>query len=138
MEKYEQILRGQISSSIFAIIIILVLAITIYVFNKKHVFDDLGKRGKAFVNIIAVTVIVSASVFFALRINYLYTDIKEQSYVTYVGAFEVSSDQKSYATLLTEDGSLKLDGKVSLPSGKYTGQIIYAKNSKRILDWSVD
>jgi hypothetical protein len=40
--------------------------------------------------------------------------------------------------LKDKSGDLKLNGKVELPGGNYSGTIIYAQNSKYVLDWNVN
>ena len=138
MNKYNELLKNQIWASIVVIVLILVLAIILFTLNKRHFFDDLGKIGKTVVNIFVVAIILLASVHFSFRIPHLYKDIHEQAYITYHGNFEVSSFKESYVTLNGESGHLKLDGKVDLPGGQYSGTVVYAKNSKYILDWNVN
>ena len=138
MNKYNELLKNQIWASIVVIVLILVLAIILFTLNKRHFFDDLGKIGKTVVNIFVVAIILLASVHFSFRILHLYKDIHEQAYITYHGNFEVSSFKESYVTLNGESGHLKLDGKVDLPGGQYSGTVVYAKNSKYILDWNVN
>ena len=135
MDKYENILKNQIWASMLGIVLVLILSATMIILNKKHLFDELGKIGKFFVSTFIVLIIISAGAYFSLRISHLYTDIQEQAYITYVGEFEVSPYNDRHVTLQTESTSLSLDGKVDLPSGKHFGKIVYAKNSKRILDW---
>jgi hypothetical protein len=138
MNKYNELLKNQIWASIVVIVLILVLAIILFTLNKRHFFDDLGKIGKTVVNIFVVAIILLESVHFSFRILHLYKDIHEQAYITYHGNFEVSSFKESYVTLNGESGHLKLDGKVDLPGGQYSGTVVYAKNSKYILDWNVN
>ncbi len=138
MNKYNDILTNQIWASVFVLVIILVLAIVVFILNKKHFFNDLGKIGKTAVTIFVVAVIFLGSFHFFVRIFHLYKDIHQQAYITYHGDFEVSSFKEGYVTLISESGDIKLDGRVELPGGEYTGTIVYAKNSKRILKWDVD
>ena len=138
MNKYDEVLENQIFVSVFVIILIFILAITVFVSNKKHFFDDLGKTGRTLVNLFVVTILVAGIIHFSLRICHLYTDIHEQSYITYSGNFEVSSYNDRYVTLQSEGDALTLDGKVELPGGQYSGQIVYAKHSKYVLSWHVD
>ena len=91
MEKYNELLKNQIWASVFVIALIFVLAIILFVLNKKHFFDDLGKIGKPAVNIFVVAIILFASVHFSVRIFHIYKDIHEQAYITYHGDFEVTS-----------------------------------------------
>lgn len=138
MNRYNELLKNQIWTSFFVIALILALAIILFTLNKRHFFDDLGKIGKTVVNIFVVTIILFASIHFSGRIFHLYKDIHEQAYITYHGDFEVSSFKEGYITLNSEFGHLKLDGKVDLPGGKYSGTIVYAQNSKYVLDWNVN
>ena len=138
MNKYNELLKNQIWASVFAIVLIIVLAILLFILNKKHFFDDLGKIGKTAVNIFVIAIILLASFHFSFRILHLHRDIHEQAYITYHGNFEVSPFKEGYVTLSEESGHLKLDGKVDLPGGQYSGTIVYAKNSKYILDWNLE
>ena len=138
MNKYNELLKNQILTSVFVIVLIIVLAILLFILNKRHFFDDLGKIGKTVVNLFIVTIILLASVHFSFRILHLHRDIHEQAYITYHGDFEVSSFKEGYVTLSGESGHLKLDGKVDLPGGQYSGTIVYAQNSKYILEWNVE
>lgn len=137
MNKYNELLKNQIWSSVVVIALILILAIILFILNKKHFFDDLGKIGKPVVNIFVVAIILFTSIHFSVRIFHIYKDIHEQAYITYNGDFEVSSFKEGYITLNDESGNLKLDGKVDLPGGNYSGTIVYAQNSKYVLDWNV-
>ena len=138
MNKYNELLKNQIWASVVVIVLILALSLILFILNKRHFFDDLGKIGKTVVNIFVVAIILLESVYFSFRILHLYKDIHEQAYITYHGNFEVSSFKESYVTLNGESGHLKLDGKVDLPGGQYSGTVVYAKNSKYILDWNVN
>ncbi len=138
MNEYNDLLKNQIWASIFALVIILALAIVIFILNKRHFFNDLGKIGKTAVNIFVVAVIFFGSFHFFVRIFHLYKDINQQAYITYHGDFEVSSFKEGYVTLKSESGDIKLDGGVELSGGKYTGTIVYAQNSKYILEWNVN
>ena len=138
MNKYNDLLKNQIWASVVVIVLILALSLILFILNKRHFFDDLGKIGKTAVNIFVIATILLASFHSSFRIINLHKDIQEQAYITYHGDFEVSSYKESYVTLNGESGHLKLDGKVNLPGGKYTGTIVYAKNSKYVLDWNVD
>ena len=138
MNQYAELLKRQIWSSIIVIILIFVLAILLLTLNKKHIFDDLGKPGKAVVNVFVVAVIFLVAANFSIRIFHLYKDIHEQAYIVYYGDFEVSPYKERYVTLTSESGKLKLDGKVDLPGGEYSGTVIYAQHSKYVLDWNVN
>ena len=138
MNKYNELLKNQIWASVFVIILILVFTIILFILNKKRAFDDFGKIEKTIVSIFIVAIILFASIYFSVRIFHLYKDIHEQSYITYQGDFEVSSFKESDVTLNDKSGDLKLNGKVELPGGNYSGTIVYAKNSKYVLDWNVD
>jgi len=138
MNKYNELLKNQIWASVFAIVLIFVLAIVLFVFNKRKIFDDLGKIGKTVVNLFVVAIILISSVKFSVRIFHLQKDIHDQAYITYCGDFEVSPYKESYVTLSGESGQLKLEGKVDLSGGEYYGTIVYAQNSKYILDWNVE
>ena len=138
MNTYNELLTKQIWASVFGFVLVLVLAIVLFEFNKRHIFDDLGKIGKTVVNIFIVAVILLTSVHDSVRIFYLYKDIHEQAYITYNGDFEVSPYKDSYVTLKSESGQLILNGRVDLPGGQYSGTIVYAQNSKYVLDWNVD
>lgn len=138
MNQYNELLKKQIQSSAFVIVLILVLAIVFLMLSKRNFFDDLGTIGKTAVGIFVVVIILLASVYFSVRIFRLNKDIHDQAYITYYGEFEVSSFKEGYVTLTGESDQVKLDGKVDLPGGKYSGTIVYAQNSKYVLDWSVD
>ena len=138
MNKYNELLKNQIWTSVVVIALILALSLILFILNKKHFFDDLGKIGKTAVNIFVIAIILLASFHFYFRIINLHKDIQEQAYITYHGDFEVSSFKEGYVTLSGESGCLKLDGKIDLPGGQYSGTIVYAKNSKYILDWNVN
>ncbi len=138
MNKYDELLKNQIFTSTVVLVLVIVLAITLFMLNKRHFFDDLGKIGKTVVNLFIVTIILLVSVISSFRILRLCQDIHEQAYITYHGNFEVSSFKESYVTLSEESGRLKLDGKVDLPGGQYFGTVVYAQNSKYILDWNVE
>ena len=138
MNKYNELLKNQIWTSIVVIVLILALSLILFILNKRHFFDDLGKIGKTAVNIFVIAIILLASFYFSFRIINLHKDIQEQTYITYHGDFEVSSFKEDYVTLNGELGHLKLDGKIDLPGGQYTGTIVYAQNSKYLLDWTVN
>ena len=138
MNKYSELLKNQIWASVVAIALILALSLILFMLNKKHFFNDMGKIGKIAVNIFVIAVILLTSFYFSFRIINLHKDIQEQAYITYHGEFEVSSFKESYVTLSGESGCLKLNGKVDLPGGEYSGTIVYAQNSKYILDWNVN
>ena len=138
MNKYNELLKNQIWASVVVIVLILALSLILFILNKRHFFDDLGKIGKTAVNIFVIATILLASFYFSFRIINLHKDIQEQTYITYHGDFEVSSFKEDYVTLNGEPGHLKLDGKIDLPGGQYTGTIVYAQNSKYILDWTVN
>ncbi len=136
--KYSELLKNQIWASVVAIALILALSLILFILNKKHSFDDLGKIGKTAVHVFVIAIILLAGFYFSFRIINLHKDIQEQAYITYQGDFEVSSFKEGYVTLSGESGCLKLDGKIDLPGGQYFGTIVYAKNSKYILDWNVN
>ncbi|MBE6531676.1 MAG: hypothetical protein E7679_06305 [Ruminococcaceae bacterium] len=138
MNKYNELLKNQILTSVVVIVLIIVLAIILFTLNKRHFFDDLGKIGRTVVNLFVVTIILLAGIYFSVRILHLYRDIHEQAYITYHGNFEVSPFKEGYVTLREKSGHLKLDGKVDLPGGQYSGTIVYAQNSKYILAWNVE
>ena len=138
MNIYNEFLKNQIWTSVVVIVLILALSLILFILNKRHFFDDLGKIGKTAVNIFVIATILLASFHFSFRIINLHKDIQEQAYITYHGDFEVSSFKEGYVTLNGELGHLKLDGKIDLPGGQYTGTIIYAQNSKYILNWTVN
>ena len=138
MNKYSEILKNQLWGSLVPIALILALSLMLFLLNKKHFFNDMGKIGKTAVNIFVIAVILLGSFYFSFRIINLHKDIQEQAYITYHGDFEVSSFKEGYVTLSGESGCLKLDGKIDLPGGQYSGTIVYAQNSKYILDWNVN
>ena len=138
MNKYNELLENQIWTSVVVIVLILALALILFILNKRHFFDDLGKIGKTAVNVFVIAIILLASVHFSFRIINLHKDIQEQAYITYYGDFEVSSFKEGYVTLNGESSRLTLDGKVYLPGGQNFGTIVYAQNSKYILDWNVN
>ena len=138
MNKYNELLKNQIWASAVPIALILALSLMLFLLNKKHFFNDMWKIGKTAVNIFVIAVILLGSFYFSFRIINLHKDIQEQAYITYHGDFEVSSFKEGYVTLSGESGCLKLDGKIDLPGGQYFGTIVYAQNSKYILDWNVN
>ena len=138
MNKYSELLKNQIWASVVVIPLILALSLILFMLNKNHFFDDIGKIGKTAVNIFVIAIILLGSFHFSFRIINLHKDIQKQAYITYHGDFEVSSFKESYVTLSGESGCLKLNGKVDLPGGQYSGTIVYAQNSKYILDWNVN
>lgn len=138
MNKYSELLKNQIWASVVVIALILALSLILFILNKKHFFDDIGKIGKTAVNIFVIAIMLLASFHFSFRIINLHKDIQEQAYITYHGDFEVSSFKEGYVTLSGESSCLKLDGKIDLPGGQYSGTIVYAQNSKYILDWNVN
>lgn len=138
MNKYSELLKNQIWASVVVIALILALSLILFILNKKHFFDDIGKIGKTAVNIFVIAIMLLASFHFSFRIINLRKDIQEQAYITYHGDFEVSSFKEGYVTLSGESSCLKLDGKIDLPGGQYSGTIVYAQNSKYIMDWNVN
>ena len=88
--EYEAILKGQIGSSVFALVMIIILAAVLVVVNIKLFSKDLGKVGQTIVNVFIIIVILSSTVVFVSRIYNINQDIKSQSYVTYYGEFTVS------------------------------------------------
>lgn len=137
LSEYEQVLKNQIASSVFAIVLISILAITFFLLHKKGFFNDLGKIGKTVVSVFVTAVILSGTVHFSLAIYRSYIDLDGQAYITYAGTFEVSSFKEGYITIKNEGSSLTLSGKADLPGGEYTGIVVYAQNSKRLLEWFI-
>ena len=138
MNKYNVLLKNQIWASLVPIALILALSLMLFLLNKKHFFNDMGKIGKTAVNIFVIAVILLGSFYFSFRIINLHKDIKEQAYITYHGDFEISSFREYYVLLIDESGCLKVDGRIDLPGGRYSGTIVYAQNSKYLLDWNVN
>ena len=134
MSEYNDLLKEQIGASVFGIALIIVLIAVLLLLNKRRFFDDLGKIGKPVVNIFVIAAILLGGVYFSFRIINLRKDIKDAAYITYNGDFEVSSFKGSYVTLIDESGELKLDGRLDLSGGKYSGTIVYAENSRYILE----
>ena len=134
--EYEHILQEQISASVFVLVICAVLAVVFVLLNRKKFLDDLGKWGKALVNIFIVIAVVSATVHFSLRIYRLNQDIQDQSYITYYGEFYVSEYKEGSVTLSEGEDKITLSGKCDLPGGTYKGTIVYSKRSKYLVDWS--
>ena len=138
MNKYNELLKNQIWASLFPFALVLALSFMLFLLNKKHFLDEMGKIGKTAVNIFIITVILLGSFYFSFRIINLHKDIQEQAYITYHGDFEISSFREYYVLLIDESGCLKVDGRIELPGGRSSGTIVYAQNSKCLLDWDVD
>ena len=133
--EYEAILKGQIGSSVFALVMIIILAAVLVVVNIKLFSKDLGKVGQTIVNVFIIIVILSSTVVFVSRIYNINQDIKSQSYVTYYGEFTVSQYKEGYVTIKDQGKNINLSGKCDLPGGEYIGTIVYSQASKHILDW---
>ena len=58
MNKYSELLKNQIWASVVAIALILALSLILFMLNKKHFFNDMGKIGKIAVNIFVIAVIL--------------------------------------------------------------------------------
>ena len=81
MNKYSELLKNQIWASVVAIALILALSLILFMLNKKHFFNDMGKIGKIAVNIFVIAVILLTSFYFSFRIINLPKDIQEQAYI---------------------------------------------------------
>ena len=136
--EYEQILKEQISSSIFAIIATVILLAVVIFLNVRGLFKDLKKIGKTIVNMFVVAVALASIIFFTSRIYSIKQDIELQAYVTYYGEFNVSEFRDSYVTLIDQNKTIALSGRCDLSGGDYTGTIVYSKSSKQLLDWDVE
>ena len=134
--EYEYILQEQISASVFVLVICAVLAVAFVFLNRKKFFEDLGKWGRALVNVFIIVAVVSATVHFSLRIYRLNQDIQDQSYITYYGEFYVSEYKEGSVTLTEGEDKITLSGKCDLPGGEHKGTIVYSKRSKHLVDWS--
>ena len=64
MNKYSELLKNQIWASVVAIALILALSLILFMLNKKHFFNDMGKIGKIAVNIFVIAVILLTSFYF--------------------------------------------------------------------------
>ena len=135
--EYEKILEDQILGSVFALILVFVLAIVLLVVNIKLFSKDLGAIGRTLVNLFISVVIIAATAYFSLHIYHLQDDIQTQAYVSYYGEFSVSDDRNGYVTLKGGDHEITLSGKVDLSGGEYIGKIVYSEKSKHLLDWEV-
>jgi hypothetical protein len=136
--EYENILKGQIGASIFALVLIIALFAMLCVLNVKIFSQDFGPISKGLVNIFILVVIISSTVYFLFRIHYINQDINTQSYVIYRGEFIVSDYREGYVTLNDQNEAFTLSGRCDLAGGKYIGSVVYSQSSKYLLDWEID
>lgn len=137
--QYKEILINQAKASIIVLVVAFVMIGILIYMNTTSSFKEMKNGAKVISNFLVIVIIIAAIIYSASYIYNTICDIKNESYVEYVGEFSIENNNEEFIYIYQGDNELILNYKEAnyMAAGTYVGRLVYSQRTKCVLELEI-